>query len=211
MQLTFVLQRSRIKSACAVYAWDASTLYPWKLVAHVIKRCLGMGLNLQTWTPALSVSASPTSPGSWAVTTERGTITTPTVVHCTNAYAGAILPEFAPVIQPRPHMCNRAVPPRAWSGSGALQNSYGKYLAVDEVAGGQMALRGDSDTIGFAERFWLKIQYKYKKEAHEEIKKKEAMELAKSLKEKNILKVDVEVCAIHKANYLLYSSRYAGT
>ena len=45
----------------------------------------------------------------------------------------------------------------------------------------------------------------------EEIKKKEAMELAKSLKEKNILKVDVEVCAIHKANYLQYSSRYAGT
>ncbi|KAL1664913.1 FAD dependent oxidoreductase [Schizophyllum commune] len=122
------VKRSRIKSACAVYAWDASTLYPWKLVAHVIKRCLGMGLNLQTWTPALSVTASPTAPGSWVITTERGTITTPTVVHCTNAYAGAILPEFAPVIQPRPHMCNRAVPPRAWSGSGALQNSYGVLL-----------------------------------------------------------------------------------
>ncbi|KAI5885671.1 DAO-domain-containing protein [Schizophyllum commune H4-8] len=122
------VKRSRIKSACAVYAWDASTLYPWKLVAHVIKRCLSMGLNLQTWTPALSVAPSSSSPDQWTVTTERGTITTPTVVHCTNAYAGAILPEFAPVIQPRPHMCNRAVPPRAWSGSGALQNSYGVLL-----------------------------------------------------------------------------------
>ncbi|KAL1737943.1 FAD dependent oxidoreductase-domain-containing protein, partial [Schizophyllum fasciatum] len=122
------VKRSRIKSACAVYSWDASTLYPWKLVAHVIRRCLNMGLNLQTWTPALSVSPSPIAPGHWAVATARGTITAPTVVHCTNAYAGALLPELRPVLQPRPHMCNRAVPPRAWSGRGALRNSYGVLL-----------------------------------------------------------------------------------
>ncbi|EJD34138.1 hypothetical protein AURDEDRAFT_28969, partial [Auricularia subglabra TFB-10046 SS5] len=40
----------------------------------------------------------------------------------------------------------------------AFQNSYGKYLSVDETAGGSMALRGDSDTIGFAEQFWAKVQ-----------------------------------------------------
>lgn len=50
----------------------------------------------------------------------------------------------------------------------AFQNVYEKYLSVDEVAGGAMALRGDSDEVGFNERFWVKIQNKYKKEAHEE-------------------------------------------
>ncbi|KAI0950422.1 hypothetical protein AcV7_008889 [Taiwanofungus camphoratus] len=55
----------------------------------------------------------------------------------------------------------------------AFMNVYEKYLGVDEVAGGSIALRGDSEEVGFAERFWVKIQSKYKKEAHEEEKKKE--------------------------------------
>ncbi|KAJ7125473.1 FRG1-like family-domain-containing protein [Mycena crocata] len=54
----------------------------------------------------------------------------------------------------------------------AFMNVYEKYLSVDEVAGGAMTLRGDSDEVGFRERFWIKIQYKYKKEANEEEKQK---------------------------------------
>ncbi|KAJ3012298.1 hypothetical protein NUW54_g1914 [Trametes sanguinea] len=54
----------------------------------------------------------------------------------------------------------------------AFQNVYEKYLSVDEVAGGQLALRGDSEEVGFRERFWVKIQSKYKKEAHDEEKKR---------------------------------------
>ncbi|EFI28349.1 hypothetical protein CC1G_13879 [Coprinopsis cinerea okayama7 len=54
----------------------------------------------------------------------------------------------------------------------AFMNVYEKYLSVDEVAGGSLALRGDSEEVGFRERFWVKIQYKYKKEAHEEEKKR---------------------------------------
>ncbi|KAI0293072.1 FRG1-like family-domain-containing protein [Russula brevipes] len=54
----------------------------------------------------------------------------------------------------------------------AFMNVYEKYLGVDEVAGGQLALRGDSDNVGFQERFYVKIQNKYKQEAHEEERKK---------------------------------------
>jgi protein FRG1 len=54
----------------------------------------------------------------------------------------------------------------------AFMNVYEKYLGIDEVAGGQLALRGDSDTAGFQERFYVKIQNKYKQEAHEEERKK---------------------------------------
>ncbi len=54
----------------------------------------------------------------------------------------------------------------------AFMNVYEKYLSIDEVAGGQLTLRGDSDTVGFQERFYVKIQSKYKQEAHEEERKK---------------------------------------
>lgn len=54
----------------------------------------------------------------------------------------------------------------------AFQNVYEKYLSVDEIAGGSLSLRGDSDEVGFGERFWVKIQSKYKKEANEEEKKR---------------------------------------
>jgi len=54
----------------------------------------------------------------------------------------------------------------------AFMNIYEKYLSIDEVAGGQLALRGDSDNVGFQERFYVKIQNKYKQEAHEEERKK---------------------------------------
>ncbi|PSR76043.1 hypothetical protein PHLCEN_2v8705 [Hermanssonia centrifuga] len=54
----------------------------------------------------------------------------------------------------------------------AFQNVYEKYLGVDEVAGGTLSLRGDSEEVGFRERFWVKIQSKYKKEAYEEEKKR---------------------------------------
>ncbi|KAJ7097807.1 FRG1-like family-domain-containing protein [Mycena belliarum] len=54
----------------------------------------------------------------------------------------------------------------------AFMNVYEKYLSVDEVAGGALTLRGDSEEVGFRERFWIKVQYKYKKEANEEEKQK---------------------------------------
>ncbi|KAF8743655.1 hypothetical protein AX14_001707 [Amanita brunnescens Koide BX004] len=54
----------------------------------------------------------------------------------------------------------------------AFMNVYEKYLSVDEAAGGVWQLRGDSEEVGFRERFWVKVQFKYKKEANEEDKKK---------------------------------------
>src|ERR1700722_3444110 len=54
----------------------------------------------------------------------------------------------------------------------AFMNVYEKYLSIDEVAGGSLQLRGDSEEVGFAERFWVKIQEKYKKEADSEGNKK---------------------------------------
>ncbi|KIY72079.1 hypothetical protein CYLTODRAFT_368209 [Cylindrobasidium torrendii FP15055 ss-10] len=54
----------------------------------------------------------------------------------------------------------------------AFMNVYEKYLGIDEVAGGALTLRGDSEEVGFKERFWVKIQFKYKKEANDEERQK---------------------------------------
>ncbi|KAK0503316.1 DAO-domain-containing protein [Armillaria luteobubalina] len=121
---TEAIKRSRINHAVSVFSWDAASLYPWKLVAHIITTCLSKGLNLQTWTLVKSVSPSDV-PRKWIVATEQGSITTLAVVHATNAYASALLPEFKNVIKPTPHMCNKVIPPRSWSGTKALENSYG--------------------------------------------------------------------------------------
>ena len=64
------------------------------------------------------------SANQWTVHTARGDVTTPKVVHMTNAYAGALLPEFAGVVIPTPHMCNKVQPPSEFSGSKSLENSY---------------------------------------------------------------------------------------
>jgi protein FRG1 len=55
----------------------------------------------------------------------------------------------------------------------AFKSVYEKFLSVDEVAGGAWTLRGDSEDVGFRERFWVKVQSKYKKEVNEEKKKQQ--------------------------------------
>ncbi|VDC06628.1 unnamed protein product [Peniophora sp. CBMAI 1063] len=71
----------------------------------------------------------------------------------------------------------------------AFQNIYEKYLSVDEVAGGKLELRGDADTVGFNERFWVKIQSKYKKEANEEERKSKEGLLGPSMDEAGTNKI----------------------
>ncbi|KAF8334196.1 FRG1-like family-domain-containing protein [Cantharellus anzutake] len=54
----------------------------------------------------------------------------------------------------------------------AFRSMYEKHLGVDEVAGGNLTLRADAEEIGFNERFFVRVQYEYKKKATEEEKKK---------------------------------------
>ncbi|KAH8116833.1 FRG1-like family-domain-containing protein [Phellopilus nigrolimitatus] len=65
----------------------------------------------------------------------------------------------------------------------AFQNVYEKYMGVDEVAGGALALRGDAEEVGFNERFYIKVQSKYKREAGEEERKKKEGEAKKKIDE----------------------------
>lgn len=119
---------SRLKNAKACYAWKASTLQPWKLTAHIMRENLDNGASLQTYTVAKSITKDVSAARKWNIHTDRGIIACDTVVHATNAYSGALEPSLKGIITPKPHMCNRVVPPRNLSGSRAIQNSYGVLL-----------------------------------------------------------------------------------
>lgn len=54
----------------------------------------------------------------------------------------------------------------------ALQNMYGTYLGLDEVAGGTLSLRADAESPGFQEKWWVKVQFGHKKKAGEEERKR---------------------------------------
>lgn len=119
---------SGIKNAKACYSWKASTLQPWKLTAHIMRNNLDKGINLQTYTVARSIVQDRSGSRKWIVRTDRGDIACDTVVHATNAYCAALEPALGGFITPKPHICNRVVPPRALSGSKAIRNSYGVLL-----------------------------------------------------------------------------------
>lgn len=113
---------SRIKEAKSLYVYRGATLFPWKLVAHVLRDALHKGLNLQTTTPATEVR--PGQKGTWDVVTPRGIINCKQVVHATNAYSAVLLPEFRNIIHPTPHLVHRVIPPTSFSGSKVLDASY---------------------------------------------------------------------------------------
>ncbi|KAL4778835.1 FAD dependent oxidoreductase-domain-containing protein [Aspergillus varians] len=119
---------SHIKDAQACYAWPASTLYPWKLTAHIMRDNLKKGVNLQTRTKATQITPSSKPAWNWAVKTERGDIQCTQVIHATNAYSSALEPSLRGLIYPTPHMCDRIVPPVAFEGATGLTNSYAVLL-----------------------------------------------------------------------------------
>lgn len=68
-------------------------------------------LNLQTSTPATSISASPEADGSWSVITTRGAIKARKVIVAANAYTAALLPEYRDKIIPYRAICSWIVAP----------------------------------------------------------------------------------------------------
>ncbi|KAK7973070.1 FAD dependent oxidoreductase [Apiospora saccharicola] len=134
---------TRLQDAKACYAWPASTLQPRKLAAHIMRANLAAGVNLQTFTPARSVTPYADADDDddiegkrnaekkkyrWTVHTDRGPIACTNVVHASNAYLPAYDPSLRGLIRPKPHMCNKVLPPLAFSGSRALRHSYGVLL-----------------------------------------------------------------------------------
>ena len=91
-----------MRGARSCHTYKAARLWPYKLVAHLLKKAVALGVNLQTFTPVSSVTTA--NQGSnevrWTVKTPRGTIETDKVVYATNGYTSALVPEMKDKIVP---------------------------------------------------------------------------------------------------------------
>ncbi|WVQ84845.1 hypothetical protein IAT38_007002 [Cryptococcus sp. DSM 104549] len=109
-------------------SYPAGHLWPYKLATGLLRIALRKGLNLQSHTPALSLSPSSTM-GLWDVATSRGTITTSSLIVATNAYTSGFLPEFKDLVIPvRGTACSITPPPASHAhGSlpGPIKYTYG--------------------------------------------------------------------------------------
>ncbi|KAJ9101219.1 hypothetical protein QFC21_003438 [Naganishia friedmannii] len=122
---------TRVVDAVKAFEWPAATLNPAKLCYAVHHLCLQKGgYSIFTHTPALSVTASTDFEGSWIVNTPRGSIRSRKIVHATNAYASAILPEMEGLITPtKAQALKLSIPPVGLETFPRLDASYSlRYL-----------------------------------------------------------------------------------
>lgn len=103
---------SGIKGAKGTFTYTAGTVWPYKLILHLLGKAISRGVNLQTHTPVTSIDRSSESEGCWKVKTDRGSIEAKKVVFATNAYSSALLPEFAIHIVPVRGICSRIISPK---------------------------------------------------------------------------------------------------
>ncbi|KAK4191199.1 FAD dependent oxidoreductase [Podospora australis] len=119
----------------------AASLWPYKLVAHVIEQLLPFeNFNLQTNTPVTSLS--PLSSGGWALETPRGMIKAKQVLLATNGYTSHLLPKFADLIVPTRSQISAVLPPNSGSQPAELKHSY-LFAADPDVNDGTNAPRDD--------------------------------------------------------------------
>ncbi|EXJ85630.1 hypothetical protein A1O1_05996 [Capronia coronata CBS 617.96] len=117
-------QVSGVKGALAAFSHTAASVWPYKMVTHLLRRCLGWGANLQTHTPVLSISDAPDAAGRWSVRTARGQIRAKKVVVAANAYIPSLLPEFGDKIVPARGIACRIAVPDGGKPAPHLNNSY---------------------------------------------------------------------------------------
>ena len=89
--------------ALGAISYQAGSLSAYKFVVGILKLALAKGLNLQTNTPATSISRAADTPGQeqkWIVQTPRGEIAARKLVLATNGYTAHLYPPLRGVIVP---------------------------------------------------------------------------------------------------------------
>ncbi|KAL6718022.1 hypothetical protein ACLMJK_004107 [Lecanora helva] len=93
-----------VEGSYGALSYEAGSLWPYKFVIGLLELGIKLGLNLQTWTPALKLM-NDDAKGAWTVLTGRGVISAKKVVLATNGYTAHLIPALQGVIVPlRGHM-----------------------------------------------------------------------------------------------------------
>ncbi|KAK6977607.1 FAD dependent oxidoreductase [Favolaschia claudopus] len=139
---------TRCPSVIAAYKFPASSLFPRKLVLHLLTLCIEKhGLNFQTNTPVRRVVRAGEG---WRVETDRGAVETRKVVYATNAFTATLLLEYIGRIFPFKGQCAAVVPPSAYAGNRMLRNTSalgdGEYI-MQRPADGIMIFGGQRRSV----------------------------------------------------------------
>ncbi|KAH7137384.1 FAD dependent oxidoreductase [Dactylonectria estremocensis] len=102
---------SGVKGAKGCFTYTAGHLWPYKLTHHMFSQAIEQGVNVQTNTSVTSISSAQDENGKWVLETSRGTIKSKRLVFATNAYTGALLPEYSTKIIPYRGVCCRIKTP----------------------------------------------------------------------------------------------------
>ncbi|KAE8444738.1 hypothetical protein EG329_014298 [Mollisiaceae sp. DMI_Dod_QoI] len=117
-------ERTGVKDAFTAYEWPAGSSHPAKLAQWLLNACIKRGVTLFTHCPVSKVTKSETEDKSWKIHTPRGILTSPTVIHCTNAYASLLLPQLEPHLTPNRAQAQSLIAPPAFSGENALTKTF---------------------------------------------------------------------------------------
>ncbi|KAH8896197.1 FAD dependent oxidoreductase [Thozetella sp. PMI_491] len=118
---------SGVKGALAAFTFTAGSLWPYKLVSHLLRRSIECGVNLQTNTPVEEVlrNGADNNGRGWVVRTSRGDICAKNVIVASNAYTAALFPQFRDKIVPvKGVACRIAVPEGSGNRAPHLNNTY---------------------------------------------------------------------------------------
>ena len=98
-------RRFRAEESLGACTYAAGSLSAYKFTIGVLRLALEKGMNLQTGTPATTITRSDKDNFDWMVETARGTVYAKNVVLATNGYTAHLLPAVQGVIVPlRGHM-----------------------------------------------------------------------------------------------------------
>lgn len=123
-------RRTGIDATVSAYEWPAGSSHPAKLAQWLLSRSIHNGASLFTHCPAVAVTESSAKDAAWDVKTIRGSITAEIVIHCTNAFAGHLLPQLASFVTPNRAQAHMFVPPPSLSGSAIMSSTMSLRLSL---------------------------------------------------------------------------------
>lgn len=116
------VEKTGVRNVIAAYEWPAASIHPAKLAQWLLSNVLEQGCKLWTHCPATAVTQG--KGAKWDIHTPRGIISSQKVVHCTNVYAGFLIPQLSPnFLTPIRIQAHSFVPTAAFSSERVLQST----------------------------------------------------------------------------------------
>ncbi|KAL6251668.1 hypothetical protein RBB50_001878 [Rhinocladiella similis] len=117
-------QVSSVPGAKAALSFTAGSVWPYKMVTHLLHRRIEADAHLHTNTPVQRIFKNEAE-GRWTVKTNRGNILASKLIVASNAYTAALFPEFEEKIIPvKGVVCRISVPKATATRAPHLNNTY---------------------------------------------------------------------------------------